>query len=125
MSMKTKKNRLAALALAALVVAGGTVAVPQAANAAVSYKTCGYDGYSCSTTVTAKQSTVSFRVMGSHMATSSQRFTMSTASGNVFCSGTITVNGAGKTCSLFGYKGKVKITVSKSWATGAQIKASF
>jgi hypothetical protein len=121
---KSTKSRWAAVMLAGLVVAG-SVAVPQAASAAETYKTCGGDGYSCSTTVNAKQKTISFKVVDTRRSANAQKFTVKTASGSTICSGTVTVNGSGKTCSLFGYKGKVTVTVAKSWSTGSQIKVSY
>lgn len=118
---KAKKSRWAALALAALVMAGGTVAVPQAASAAT--KTCGGDSYSCSTTVSAK-SKITIRVIDTSYNKKSKSYTVKTAGGTTMCSGKITVNGGSKACYLGGYKGKVKITVSKDWFTGARITTS-
>ncbi|MBQ3358395.1 MAG: hypothetical protein IJG47_05785 [Microbacterium sp.] len=119
--MKTKKNRWAAIALAALVVAGGTVAAPQAASAAT--KTCGGDGYSCSTTVQAK-SKITIRAIDTSYAKKSKSYTVKTLGGTTMCSGKIVVNGGGKACHLGGYKGKVKITVSKDWFPGMRITTS-
>jgi hypothetical protein len=121
---KSTKSRWAAVMLAGLVVAG-SVAVPQAASAAESYKTCGGDGYSCSTTVDAKQRTVSFKAIDTRRSANAQKFTLKMANGSTICSGTLTVNGSGKTCSLFGYKGKVTLTVAKGWSTGMQVKVSY
>jgi hypothetical protein len=118
---KAKKSRWAALALAALVVAGGSVAVPQAASAAT--KTCGADGYSCSTTVSAK-SKITIRAIDTSNRTKSKSYTVKTLGGTTMCSGKITVNGGSKACYLGGYKGKVKITVSKDWSAGARITTS-
>lgn len=122
MSMTTKKkNRWAALALAALVVAGGTVAVPQAASAAT--RTCGGDAYSCSTTVQAKGK-ITIRAIDTTYRTKSKSYTVKTLGGTTMCSGKITVNGGSKACYLGGYKGKVKITVSKDWSPGMRITTS-
>lgn len=122
MSMKTeKKNRWAALALAALVVAGGTVAVPQAASAAT--RTCGGDGYSCSTTVQSK-SRIDIRAIDTTYRTKSKSYTVKTLGGTTMCSGKITVNGGSKACYLGGNRGKVKITVAKGWSPGMRITTS-
>ena len=121
MSMKTKKNRWAAIALAALVVAGGTLAVPQAASAAT--KTCGDDSYSCSATVQAK-SKITIRAIDTTYAKKSKSYTVKTPGGTTMCSGKITVNGGSKACYLGGYKGKVKITVAKDWFPGMRITTS-
>ncbi|MFS0853689.1 hypothetical protein [Microbacterium sp. 179-I 3D4 NHS] len=122
---KTRKSRGAAVLLAGLMIAGGAVALPQAASAAETYKTCGGDGYSCSTTVTAKQTTISFKVVDTRRTPNGQKYTVKTGSGSTICSGTVTVNGGGKTCSLFGYKGKVTVSVAKGWSTGSQLKVSY
>lgn len=121
MSMKTKKNRWAAIALAALVVAGGTVAVPQAASAAT--KTCGWDGYSCTMT-TSDSGSITFRAYDSWGNTYSTRYTVKTGGGRTLCSGKITVNGGSKTCSLSGHSGTVRITVSKEWSKNLRIVTS-
>lgn len=118
---KAKKSRWAALALAALVLAGGTVAVPQAASAAT--KTCGVDSSICSTTVQSKYK-LSIRVVDTSYRKHTQRYTVTSAGGTKMCSGTITVNGASKACYLGGYKGKVKVTVTKPWFEGSRITTS-
>ncbi len=121
MSMKTKKNRWAAIVVAALAIAGGTVAVPQAASAATI--TCGWDGYGC-TLITSASGTVSFRAYDSWGTKYSSRYTVRTKSGSLICSGSLTVNGGWKTCSLFGYKGEVQIRVTKAWEKGMRIVTS-
>lgn len=118
---RTWKSRFAALALAALVVAGGAVAAPQAASAAT--RTCASDGHSCTMSTNASGS-VSFRAIDSWGAKYGSRYTVKTAAGTPLCSGALTINGGWKTCSLFGYKGTVKITVAKSWSKNLRIITS-
>lgn len=122
---KKKMNRWQAALLAGVVLAGGALAVPQAASAASGTKTCGNDGYSCSTTVTAKKGHLSFRVVDAPYTKGSTSYTVKMANGSKLCSGKITFNGASKTCSTYGYKGKVTISVSKGWSSGVRILSSY
>lgn len=113
--MNTKtKNRWQAVALAALVIAG-SVAVPQAADAATARsvsKSCTLWSQShCTLTVKAKNE-VWFRVTtNSHDPRVS--YTVKTTGGRLLCRGSVTTNRGNARCWFGTYTGTVKITTTK------------
>lgn len=124
MSMKTdKKNRWAALALAALVVAGGVVAAPQAASASTQTSTCAKWSSTdqCAMYVNAKHD-VRFKLTtdrndGAH------RYTVRTPGGRLLCKGSIAPNAGSVNCWFGTYTGRVKITVQDKWGVKEKIAA--
>lgn len=121
MSMKTKKNRWAAIALAALVVAGGTVAAPQAASAYTQTATCAkwFSTDQCATYVNAKKS-VKFR-LSTDSNQGSHRYTVRTPGGRLLCKGDIAPNAGSRSCWFGTYTGRVKITVENKWGVEEKI----
>ena len=91
MLTKTKKkaNRWQALALAALVLAGGSIAVPQAANASTIHtKDCSWDASVCKTRVTVKKTGASTRHLYIRFSTPSSGYRVVDLSrGKVLCKG--------------------------------------
>ena len=122
MSMKTKKNRWAGIALAALVVAGGTVAVPQAASASSSNVTCSNWATSCSTSVTASGS-VKVRA-SANTPNGWYRFTVKTSSGRTLCDRSLQLNQSYTSCSLGSYSGRVNVRVDKPWGSSMRLYAT-
>lgn len=115
MSMKTKTTRRwQAVALAALVIAG-SVAVPQAADAATARsvsKTCSsWSQPACTLTVKAKNE-VWFRV-ATDSGDPRVSYTVRTAGGRLLCSGKVTTNHGNARCWFGTYTGTVKITTTK------------
>lgn len=120
MTMSTitqKKNRWQALALAALVLAGATLATPQAAEAAGG-AFCDDGRQTCQTTTMAKKS-VRFSVSASLPQSSKLRYTVTSLNGATLCSGYTKV-GSIRTCS-FQYYGKVRIKVATSFVSWVSI----
>ncbi|MFK0403093.1 hypothetical protein ACIQTT_12235 [Microbacterium sp. NPDC090225] len=128
MSMKTnKKNRWVGLALAALFVAGGVVAMPQAASAATvttNSTTCTSHASTCSKTKTARHGLIVFNATDPWMNKHSQRYTVKTDSGRMLCSGSITVNGGARQCLTGSHRGNVKVTISKQESRSIRISAT-
>lgn len=124
MSMKTnRKTRWAGLALGALLVAGGVVAVPQAASAYTQTAACAkyFSMDQCAMYVNAKKE-VAFRVdvdsnRGSH------RYTVRTPGGRLLCKGDIAPNRGTVNCWFGSYTGRVKITVENKWGVLEKIVA--
>lgn len=112
---KAKKSRWAALALAALVVAGGTVAVPQAADAATLTSTCSkwFSQSDCSIWVNAKND-VRFK-----------RYTVRAPSGRLLCKGNIMPNQGTANCWMGTYSGRTKITVQDKWGVVEKLVATY
>ena len=111
-----KKHRWATFALAALVVAGGTVAVPQAASAYTEMNTCRYTN-TCSLMVHTTQQDVRFTIKGEGYTV--ERYTVRTPGGRLLCRGTL-LTFSPKKCYFGTYKGRVKITVTQnpySWVS--------
>lgn len=113
---KPRARRWQALALAALVLASGSVATPLAANAATVSTVLGstycrglYDPPACSLTVSVKKS-VSFTVSSSYPR-GEHRYKVR-AGGRVVCSGKLVPNHGIHKCSLGAhFTGRVRITV--------------
>lgn len=120
MSMKTKTTRLwQAVALAALVLAG-SVAVPQAADAATKQVSCmSVKGGACKLTTKAN-GVIHFRVMA--QTSKSMPFNVKTSSGKTLCSGQVKPQGQLRICS-FRYSGTVKITFNAPMASFPTITA--
>lgn len=103
------KNRWQAVALAALVMAG-SVAVPQAADAAAKKQVncTSYQAGTCKVTTKAN-GVIHFRVTANAMG-KSMPFTVKTSSGRTLCSGKA-ASGQLRICS-FTYSGKVTVAVT-------------
>lgn len=122
---KTKTSRWQALVLAALVLMSGSIAMPQAADAATvksSSKECRSSAATCILKVKARND-VYFRVAATSDGTS--RYTVRTPGGRLLCRGTITLNHGNRSCWFGTYTGPVAITVSKEWSTFIRIHASY
>ncbi|MFJ2367737.1 hypothetical protein [Microbacterium sp. NPDC087665] len=122
---KKKTSRWQALMLAGLVLAGGAVAVPNAATAAPvksSSQMCSTSVKSCSHTVRAKNE-VWFRVV-SPGASPTLSYTVKTISGRVLCRGTITPNHGNRSCWFGTYTGSVTIKTTKH-TTWLKIYATY
>ncbi|MFK0403092.1 hypothetical protein ACIQTT_12230 [Microbacterium sp. NPDC090225] len=117
MLTKKKAGRWQALALAALLLAGGSIAVPQAADAAGG-SFCNDGKRACQTTTMAKKS-VKFRISAPLPAGSKLRFSVTSLNGAALCSGYAKV-GSTRTCS-FQYYGKVRIKVPASFVSWVSI----
>lgn len=114
MMTNTKKNRWQAVALAALVLAG-SVAVPQAADAATKKQVncTSYQAGTCKVTTKAN-GVIHFRVTTNANRTS-MPFTVKTSSGRTLCSGKA-ASGQLRICS-FNYSGKVTVSVkAPAWS---------
>ena len=113
MSMMTntkKKNRWQAVALVALVLAG-SVAVPQAADAATKKQVncTSYQASACKVTTKAN-GVIRFRVVADIERSKTMPYTVKTSSGRLLCSGKIGSRQT-RTCS-FNYSGKVTVRVN-------------
>lgn len=121
-SMK-KTGRWQAALLAGLVLAG-SVAVPQAADAATTKSTtCSkwYSSSDCAVWVTPKKY-LSFRIATDSDKT--HRFTVRAASGRLLSNGMLR-SGGSTAVYLAGYTGKVKITIQDRWGVQEKIIASY
>lgn len=124
MSLKTRKTpRWQALALAALVLAGGSIAVPQAASAAANSTTCTTVWFtgSCQVKIKAPYGVVQFRATATVPRGAKMAWNMKTASGKTLCKGTMT-SGSWRSCS-FSYRGTVTVKVSTGLSSLATISA--
>jgi hypothetical protein len=124
-ALKNKKNRWAALALTALVIAGGSVAMPQAASAATLTSTCSKWASSSDCSIWVKASNdVRFKLTtdSNHGA---HRYTVRAPSGRLLCNGTIAPNQGTVKCWLGSYTGRTKITVQDKWGVAEKIVATY
>ena len=114
---KKKMNRWQAALLAGLVVAGGVVAVPQAASAATVTTTstvCTSYASSCAKTKTARHGLIVFEADEQGFRKVNRSYTVKTTGGRTLCSGTITVNsGNPRQCKTGSYRGNVKLSIRK------------
>lgn len=118
----TKKGRWQAALIAGLVLAG-SVAVPQAADAATKSTTCSkwQSTSDCAVWVTPKKY-LSFRIATDSDKT--HRFTVRAASGRLLSNGMLR-SGERTEVYLAGYTGKVKITIQDRWGVQEKIIASY
>lgn len=126
MTTNTKNtHRWQGLALAALVLAAGTISAPQTAHATTVHSTsteCRAVGGSCTLTVNARND-VHFRLESHWSGTSN--YTVKTAGGRLLCRGSMSLNYGNRGCWFGTYTGRVKITVSKGHLSFIRIYASY
>lgn len=127
---KPKTRRWQALALAGLVLAGGSIAIPQAADAATnSHQKCVNESYAvCKQRITVKKTGASARTLYVHKSSylnSSHKFRVVDLSrGKVICSGTL-VNWDRKRCSVPNRSAVLSIEVYKTWYQSLDIYATL
>jgi hypothetical protein len=122
---KKHLRRWQAMTLAALVAAGGLIAIPQMAAAAehkTTYCRGLYDPPPCTLTVNA-YSDVQFKVTSSYPR-GPHRYTVRKPGGQLLCQGTIIPNFGSKYCSFGKYRGRVKITVQSIQGTPLNLSAT-
>lgn len=126
MTTNTKNaQRWQGFALAALVLAAGTITGPQAAQATTVKSTsteCRAVGDSCTPTVNARND-VHFRLKSHWSGTSN--YTVKTWGGRLLCKGSMSLNYGNRECWFGTYSGPVKITVSKGHLSFIRIYASY
>ena len=118
MSELTKSNapktrRWQAVVLTALVLAGGSIALPQAADAAVQHQgstPCKISASTCSATGKLRTS-IGFQYLS--LAKGKAQYTVKTPQGRTLCSGKVSPNKL-TICRNLSYVGPVKITLKKS-----------
>ncbi|MFJ2367736.1 hypothetical protein [Microbacterium sp. NPDC087665] len=119
--MVTKKtHHWQALTLAALVLAGGTAAVPQPAEAATTSTTCAYSWGTCQVKIKIG-GFVHFRVKAVTAPGTKISWTVQASNGRRLCSGTMSP-GSSRMCS-FNYSGTVTITAYTGVMRTASITA--
>lgn len=117
---KKKTSRWQALMLAALLLAGGTAAVPQLAEAATTSTTCAYSWGTCQLKIKVG-GFVHFRVKAVTAPGTKISWTVQASNGRRLCSGTMTA-GSSRMCS-FKYSGTVTITAYTGIMRTASITA--
>ncbi|MGN7966334.1 hypothetical protein ACTJKK_09670 [Microbacterium sp. 22179] len=108
---KKRKGRWQAVLLAGLMIAG-SVAVPQAANAAWAKKSCPGSRV-CIVAINATKPVVGIMTSGKYYI--SHNYTVRTAGGKLLCRGRVATNTVGPICNLDGYRGRVRVTVAQGW----------
>lgn len=126
MTEKTNRSsarRWHALALAALVLAGGSLAVPQTADAAAAKQhTCNYR-YTATCVLTTKVSgVIHFRVKARVPHGKSLRYAVTASGGKTLCSGRIKADDSLRMC-FFSYSGTVRVAVTAPAMTSPRITA--
>lgn len=127
---KPKTRRWQALALAALVLAGGSIAVPQAADAATnSHQKCVNESYAvCKQRITVKKTGAYARTLyvhkGSYFNFRHEFRVVDLSRGKVICSGTL-MNGEWKRCSVPNRSAVLSIEVHKAWYQPLDIYATL
>lgn len=117
-----KKGRWQAVLLAGLVLVG-SVAVPQAADAATKSTTCSkwYSSSDCAVWVTPKGH---LNVLIKTDSDKTHRFTVRAANGRLLSNGMLQ-SGERTQVYLAGYTGKVKITIQDRWGVQEKIVATY
>ncbi|MBQ3358396.1 MAG: hypothetical protein IJG47_05790 [Microbacterium sp.] len=110
---KKRKGRWQAVLLAGLMIAG-SVAVPQAADAAWGHKSCPGSRV-CIVAMTASKPVLTIRARGKYYLT--HNYTVRAADGELICRGRLqTAWGASQTCRLDGHiRGRIRVTVAQGW----------
>ena len=109
---KTKRGRWQAVLLAGLMIAG-SVAVPQAADAATGHKSCP-GSRTCLVAINATEPVLTIIAVGEYDLT--HNYTVRAANGELLCRGRIQTKFAAPPtkCRLHGY-GRVRVTVAQGW----------
>lgn len=127
---KKKTSRWQALALVALLLVGGSVAVPQAADAAsTKTKSCGFWDTRCSLTLSVSRTAHPQRVLkvsvpaGGLISARVPFVVEDDARGNILCRGNIELRKGTATCKFSYFPSRVRITITKPWAITSSIYA--
>ncbi|UPL13896.1 hypothetical protein [Microbacterium galbinum] len=109
---KKRKGRWQAVLLAGLMIAG-SVAVPQAADAAWGHKSCPGSRV-CIVAMNTTRPVLTIATRGKYEI--AHKYTVRTAGGKLLCSGrTATYWEKYPRCNLKGYIGRVRVTVAQGW----------